>query len=158
MNDSTNYFITWTTYGNWLPGDGRKWRKWKMGEQPPQPLLRQWCENRMNEPPVLLNSNQRIAVESVCRKHAEIRGWELHAVNARSNHVQLLVTADADGKIVRGQFKANATNILRQHPNPIANKKVWTRGGDIEIVDGDDAMDRVVLYITVAQDRMDRGK
>ena len=112
----------------------------------------------MNEPPVLLNSNQRIAVESVCRKHAEIRGWELHAVNARSNHVQLVVTADADGKMVRSQFKANATNILRQPPNPIANKKVWTRGGDIKIVDGDDAMDRVVLYITVAQDRIDRGK
>jgi hypothetical protein len=49
MNDPSTYFITWTTYGTWLPGDTRGWRKTKQGDQPPQPLLEAWCRNRMTE-------------------------------------------------------------------------------------------------------------
>jgi REP element-mobilizing transposase RayT len=158
MNDPITYFITWTTYGTWLPGDTRGWRKTKQGDQPPQPLLEAWCRNRMTESPVLLNETQRDKVESVCREHAQIRGWVLHAVSARSNHVHLAVTADKKPETVRDQFKANATRVLRQAPDAITNDKVWTRGGDCEIVDGEDNLERVVEYIMEAQDRMDRGK
>ena len=158
MNDPITYFITWTTYGTWLPGDARGWRKTKKGDQPPQPLLEEWCRDRMTESPVLLNDTQRDKVEVVCREHAGIRGWVLHAVSARSNHVHLAVTADKAPKIVRDQFKANATRVLRQAPDAITNEKVWTRGGDCEIVDGEDELERVVQYILEAQDRMERGK
>ena len=158
MNDFLTYFITWTTYGTWLPGDARGWRKTKKGSQPPQPLLEAWCRNRMTETPILLNDAQRDKVEAVCRKHAEIRGWMLHAVNARSNHVHLAVTADRKPETVRDQFKANATRVLRQDPDAITNENVWTRGGDCEVVDGEDNLARVVEYIMEAQDRMDRGK
>src|SRR5688572_20981816 len=96
---------------------------------------------------VLLNELQRRKVEAVCQAHAKIRGWILHAVNARSNHVQLAVTADNSPEIVRDQFKANATRVLRQSPDALANDKIWTRGGDSEIVDGDDELERVVQYI-----------
>lgn len=158
MNDPITSFITWTTYGTWLPGDRRGWRKWKAGEQQPQPLLEDWCRARMKAKPVLLSEAQRQKVEQVCHRHAEIRRWELHAVSARSNHVHLAVTADAEPKKVRDQFKANATRVLREPPHPIDNEKLWTRGGDIEIVDGEDELEQVVLYITEAQDRMDLGK
>ncbi|MFT5304083.1 MAG: hypothetical protein ACI814_004907 [Mariniblastus sp.] len=47
--DLISLFITWTTYGAWLPGDSRGWRKWKAGEQQPQPWLQDWCKQRMNE-------------------------------------------------------------------------------------------------------------
>ncbi len=149
-------FITWTTYGSWLPGDHRGWRKWKRGEQPAQPLLEDWCRDRMKEQPVLLTSTQRGAVESVIREHATIRAWKLHAVSVRSNHVHVVVTAAAEPKQVRDQFKANATRILRALPQPIKNEKVWTKGGDIEFIDADDDLEQVVIYVTEAQDRMDR--
>lgn len=158
MNESVTYFITWTTYGTWLPGDGRGWRKWKTGEQQPQPMLEDWCRNRMSEKPVLLNEIQQKKVESICRQHAEIRGWDLHAISIRSNHVHLAVTANAEPKKVRDQFKANTTRVLRKDPAPISNKKIWTKGGDISIVDKEEGLEQVVLYITVAQDRMERDK
>ena len=158
MNDSITYFITWTTYGTWLPGDSRGWRKTNKGDQPPQPLLEAWCRNRMSESAVLLDHAQRDKVEAVCREHAKIRGWVLHAVNARSNHVHLAVTADKAPELVRDQFKANATRVLRQKPDAMTKNIIWTRGGDCEIVDGEDNLERVVQYITEAQDRMDRGK
>jgi len=158
MNEPITYFITWTTYGTWLPGDHRGWRKTNKGNQPPQPLLEDWVRDRLTEEPVLLTNVQREKVEQVCQDHANIRGWVIHAVSARSNHVHIAVTADAPPKKVRDQFKANATRVLRQEPDAVTNDKVWTRGGDCEIVDGDDELERVILYINEAQDRMDRGK
>ena len=158
MDDSITLFITWTTYGAWFPGDSRGWRKWKSGEQPPRPLLEAWCRERMKEDPVLLTTNHRKKVEQVCRQHAEIRGWQLHALSVRSNHVHMAVTAEAAPQTVRDQFKANATRVLRQPPDALANEKVWTRGGDIEILDDAEALEKVVTYIMEVQDRMQRGK
>jgi REP element-mobilizing transposase RayT len=158
MNDPITYFITWTTYGTWLPGDSRGWRKRRHGTQPPQLQLEAWCRERMTESLVILNETQRGKIEVVCREHATIRGWVLHAVRARSNHVHLAVTADKGPKVVRDQFKANATRVLRQEPAAIPKDKIWTKGGDCEVVDGDDELERVIEYITTAQDRMSRGK
>ena len=112
----------------------------------------------MTESPVLLNETQRDKVEAVCRKHAEIRGWMLHAVNARSNHVHLAVKADKKPEVVRDQFNSNATRVLRQEPDAVTNENVWTRGGDCEVVDGEYHLARVVEYIMESQDRMDRAK
>lgn len=151
-------FITWTVYGSWLPGDQRGWRQWSRGERPQQPLLEDWCRDRMKEQPVLLTSAQRESVEIVIRDHAAIRGWILHAVSVRSNHVHVVVSAATEPKQVRDQLKANATRVLRTLPQPITNEKVWTKGGDIEFIDTDDNLEQVVIYVTEAQDRMDRGK
>jgi len=112
----------------------------------------------MKEQSVLLNMNQRKKVHQVCLRHAKIRGWVLHAINVRSNHVHLVVTADADPKKVRDQFKANATRVLRQPPDAIVHEKIWTRGGDTEIIDGDESLEQVVLYVTETQDQKDKEK
>ncbi len=154
-SDSITLFITWTTYGTWLPGDSRGWRKWKAGEQQPQPKLEDWCRDQMKEKPLFLNEEQRAVVENVIREHAEIRGWELHAVSVRTNHIHVAVTANAPPKRVRDQFKANATGKLRRIATPVTHEKVWTKGGDIEFIDTDDDLEQVVIYITEAQDRMD---
>ena len=194
-DDPIRLFVTWTTYGTWLPGDDRGWRKWKSGQQQPQPLLEDWCRDQMKEQPLFLNLRQRSAVENVIREHAAIRGWELAAVSARSNHVHVAVTvvptvsgqalaagtsppvsgqalaagtsphvsgqAPVVGKCVknvRDQLKANATRILRQLSDPVTHEKIWTKGGDIQFIDSDNDWEQVILYITVAQDRMERGK
>ena len=169
FNEAITLFITWTTYGSWLPGDSRGWMKWKKGQQQPQPELEDWCRGRMKEKAVLLSQEHRDVVEEVVRKHAAHRGWELHAVSARSNHIHVAVTVIpntgnrgyriAEGvKRVRDQFKANATRVLRQGESPIRNEKVWTKGGDIQFIDTTEDLEQVVVYILDAQDRMDRGK
>jgi REP element-mobilizing transposase RayT len=88
--------------------------------------------------------------------HAGIREWSLHAISARSNHVHLVVTARAAPEKVRDQFKANATRVLRQMPDPVVQTNIWTQGGDIEFVDSDCDLEQVMLYVSEAQDRMDR--
>ena len=78
--DPIKLFLTWTTYGTWLPGDNRGWRKEKKGAQRPQPLLEEWCRDQMKDSPVVLTVTQRNEVENVIREHCEVRGWELGAV------------------------------------------------------------------------------
>ena len=168
-NDQITLFITWTTYGSWLPGDLRGWRHQKKGEQQPQPKLNDWCRDRMKENSVLLDKKHRKAVEDVIVAHSKIRGWELHAVSVRSNHIHVAVTVvpengktnyrNADGvKRVRDQFKANATRVLRRCDNPVSNEKIWTKGGDIQFIDTEADREQVVIYILEAQERMDCGK
>jgi hypothetical protein len=38
------------------------------------------------------------------------------------------------------------------------NQRIWTRGGDVEVVNGQESLEQVILYVTEAQERMGRGK
>lgn len=76
----------------------------------------------------------------------------------RTNHVQLAITAMEIPETVRDQLKANATTRLRRLDPPVDREKVWTRGGDVQLITDENALEAVVDYILVAQDRMDRGK
>ena len=71
--DPIRLFLTWTTYGTWLPGDNRGWRKEKKGTQRPQPRLEDWCRDQMKDAPVVLTVTQRNEVENIIREHCEIR-------------------------------------------------------------------------------------
>ena len=64
--------------------------------------------------------------------------------------------ASSSLKRVRDQFKANGTRVLKKFPELSAREKIWTKGGDIQIIDTDEDWEQVLLYILVAQDRMER--
>jgi len=152
------YFITWTTYGAWLPGDSRGWTQHSHGEQTPQPMLEGWNHDRMVAKPLVLSPVQRRKVERACRMHADFRDWVIHALSARTNHVHIAITADVAPFKVRDQLKANSTRVLRTEPDPVNDTRVWTRGGDCKPITNDEGIENVVTYINEAQDRMSRGK
>ena len=75
MSDPLAYFLTWTTYGTWLPGDERGWVA-KPGEfRPPDELRRQAAQRIMTEPALTLNAEQRLIVEQTIADHCRIRDW-----------------------------------------------------------------------------------
>jgi REP element-mobilizing transposase RayT len=100
----------------------------------------------------------RATIDQACRQHCQHRGWGLLAVNARTNHVHVVVAANAGPKVVRDQLKANCTRALRQQAVPLNVPVTWAKGGDVEILNTDDDVETVVQYVMEAQDRMDRGK
>jgi len=157
MTDVITWLITWTTYGTWLPGDSRGWRRRQSGSQLPEPLLEQWCRKQMAGEAVLLKPHDRDTVEDACREHCKVRGWHLFAVNARTNHVHVVVAADPKPGKIRNQLKANCTGRLRTQENPLNVAKTWTRGGDCEILEDDTQIEAAVLYVQEAQDRMGIG-
>jgi REP element-mobilizing transposase RayT len=105
---------------------------------------------------VLLAPHDRETVERACQEHCDHRGWTLLVANARTNHVHVVLMADAAPKTVTDQLKANCTRCLRKQTQPMNRPKTWTKGGDIEVLDTDDDMESAVLYVTEAQDRKDR--
>src|SRR3954471_15527687 len=91
------YHLTWTTYGTWLPGDARGWiRKNYNGVQSPQRKREEDYRRRLSEEPVELTTSQRALIEETITNHCTTRNWPIHAVNARTNHVHVIVTADRE--------------------------------------------------------------
>jgi hypothetical protein len=102
MTDPIAYFITWTTYGTWLPGDQRGWVKQGQWEvRLPDPSREHQARELMTGEVVVLAPDQRRIVHAVVVEHCRIRGWPLHACNARTNHVHVVVTAPVDPTVVR---------------------------------------------------------
>lgn len=152
MGDVWTYFITWNTYGTWLPSVSRGWLKRRGGFQLPRPFLEQWCREQMTSSSVLLSPEDRQTVESACSEHCMIHAWSLLAVNARTNHVHLVVTANTGPKVTRDQLKANCTSRLRRQPVPLNVERTWAKGGDTEILDTEDEIQACILYTLEAQD------
>jgi REP element-mobilizing transposase RayT len=71
----------------------------------------------------------RTLVERTIIEVAEHRGWTLHAVNVRTNHVHVVVTALKEPDRVMNDFKAYATRRLAEAGLVAKNAKVWSRHG-----------------------------
>ena len=151
FQDSVGVLITWTTYGTWLPGDSRGWRSKRTGSQPADPDLDAEAREKLKFDPVHLSPHDRETVEQACRDHCDHRGWVLHAVNARSNHVHVVVVADVTPQTVRDQLKANCTAKLRQQEIPLICVRTWTKGGDCEILFNEQSVQNAIRYTLEAQ-------
>ena len=155
-DDPIAFFITWTVYGTHLQGDERRWRQRGHGYQAPQPRLQEWHRERLTHSIILLSPEQRAIVHAECQRHCDLRGWRLWEINARTNHVHVVVTAlGYSGTTVRNQLKANATRGLREHWAVFRDRPVWSVGGDWECVNDEADLETVCLYVREAQDRME---
>jgi REP element-mobilizing transposase RayT len=152
------YFLTWTTYGTWLPGDERGWnRKREADIQPANPLFVEMARSEMKEPEFRLSVSHRQIVEETIRDHCCKRDWHLHAVNARSNHVHVVVTAAGyKPETVRDQFKAWCTRRLKDAG--VTRTRFWTEGGSRRWINHEDDLEAAIVYVIDAQDRMGRSE
>src|SRR5262249_3348105 len=114
LPEALAYFLTWPTYGTWLPGDERGWVKYRKSWQRPDPIRKREAEARMSEDACVLDSQQRQLVEKTIADHCEVLSWNLHAVNCRSNPLHVVLTAPIRPKQVQMQFKAWCTRRLKE--------------------------------------------
>jgi len=147
------YLITWTTYGTWQQGDQRGWHRWGMGEvQPPNQLFATMAVSEMKETAFTLSPDNREIIQQTISRHCEIRCWTLHAVNARSNHIHVVVTSPGyDPKTVRDQFKAWCTRHLKLCNE--GRERFWTEGGSCRWINQQDDLETAIVYVNDAQDR-----
>ncbi len=153
------YHLVWTTYGTWLPGDVRGWvMKNCESIQSPDAAIEQAARARMSESEVMLTPLQRQIVEQTIRRHCEIRNWRLHAVNVRSNHIHVVVTADREPEEVINQLKAwcsrklSDTAGLKKTVADKAGRRRWfTEGGDKEVIEDDNYLENAIQYVREGQ-------
>ena len=157
------WFLTWTTYGTWLPGDHRGFVGQALDESgafvnynqigmlpaPPDPQWNRTAEQNLQSPAVVLNHEQAEAVFDQRQETASIRSWLLIAVGIMRTHLHLVVgvPSDPDPEKLLGDFKAYGTRRLnRERGQPLGNSW-WTKGGSKRKLLGEQALTNAVEYV-----------
>jgi REP element-mobilizing transposase RayT len=157
--DPLAYHITWTTYGTWLPGDTRGWvESGVYGIQEPDPVREQQAREAMAESAVVLTSEQRAIVDATIRRHCEIRGWEIHALNVRTNHVHLVITGNRSADEMMNQLKGWCSRRLSDQAGLTqkvarrAGRRHWfTEHGSTRPIFDDAYLQNAIQYVLEAQ-------
>lgn len=151
-NEPLAYLLTFTCYGTWLHGDdqGSVDREHDhFGEE----LLPQDAEKekadfaRLKHKPTYLTSEQRQTVTEAIQEVCRHRNWILSEVNARTNHVHIVVSAKVDPKKMINDFKSYATRKLREMNLVDPDMKIWTRGGSRKYLWNEDSVKAACHYV-----------
>lgn len=149
------WFLTWTTYGTWLHGDARGWHDRKVdfypGKYKADPQLEERRRRQLKHAPVTFTTEMRQAVEAAIREVCAHRGWNLEAINVRTNHVHVVVIAQRSADDVLRDFKAYATRRLRKEGLLAERMEVWTEGGDKKRLATDEAISECCNYTLFRQ-------
>ena len=152
QGDPIAYFLTWVTYGTWLPGDERGWVEYRRGWQWPDPIRELEAKARMTEDACMLTLQQRRAVEVQIAETCVHRGWTLHTVNCRSNHVHAVVTAPGvHPKKIRSDLKGWATRTLKATFDG-ARENWWAERGSTRYLNGEEDLEAAILYVRDGQE------
>ena len=163
------YFLTWPTYGTWLPGDERGGVEYRHGWQLADPARKREAQARLTEDACLLDQDQHRLVELTIADHCRVRGWTLDTVNCRSNQVHVIVAGDREPKEIREQFKAWCTRRLKalqqERLRPLSaddssaaaiRQKWWAERGSAFYVNDEEGLEAVIHYVREAQDHADQ--
>tara|TARA_R110000782_G_scaffold19140_5_gene52240 strand:+ start:7122 stop:7619 length:498 start_codon:yes stop_codon:yes gene_type:complete len=147
----SDYFLTWTTYGTWLPGDIRGSfiddRVEGPGLSRRKDHLRTTSSNRLASDPFVLTDQARVLVDAAIKEHAAHRQWTVLALNVRSNHVHLVLKTDQPPERVMTGMKAWSTRALREHGLVECDRKVWTRHGSTRHLHTQESLRRAIQYV-----------
>jgi REP element-mobilizing transposase RayT len=158
MGEPLAYYLTWTTYGTWLPGDERGWVE-KPGQfRGADAKRKEAARQLMTESALTLDTEQRRRVEDTIADHCRIRGWHLHVVACRTQHVHVIVTAPQyHPEVVMDQFKAWCTRRLKELERlrrPLertVRQKWWTQGGSKRWLNDDQSLVEASQYVLECQ-------
>jgi len=152
MPDALAYFLTWTTYGSWLPGDARRWVH-KRGSaamlyREPDSKRALFARQAMKQSPVRLDSIERRTVGDAIRRACAFKGWAIHVLNVRSNHVHVVMTAvDRSPERIMLCLKAWSSRRLNELRGGGSRGRWWTRHGSTRYLNTPDAVERAVEYV-----------
>jgi len=128
------YLITLRTYGTWLHGeekfsvDRHGFNIYGTPRRTKNIKLQKFMLQELKHKPFLPDENQRKVVKSAIVEVCENRGYKLQAINARINHVHIVVSAQVKPKLIAEAFKSYVTRHLRENFLIGKETKVWARG------------------------------
>src|SRR5688572_16973948 len=166
---TTTWLLTWTCYGNWLPGDGRGFVSRVRDRRPDEsdsptrrehdvpgeeydagmPGLWQSARERLKGDPVRLSHDQARALLDQFHQTAEYRSWMLQAVAVMANHAHIVVEAlsEVDPSDLLADFKAYGSRALNRRWGKPASGTWWTEGGSKRKKATADAVEEAIEYV-----------
>jgi len=154
--DVVAYFITYHTYGTWLHGDERgsvddEHNAPGTAVLPGDPKRKKAASRQMTHWTVELDEARRAVVERTIREVAAQRGWTLHALNVRTNHVHVVVTANAPPEKVMNDFKAWSTRRMVEGGLFEQGHKVWGHHGSTKYLWDETSLEDACRYVVEGQ-------
>jgi REP element-mobilizing transposase RayT len=110
---------------------------------------------RMSESELSLQPDQRDLVEKTIADHCQHRGWHLHAVNCRTQHVHVVTALGYEPDDVMNQFKTWCTRRLKElatKANQPVRARYWTRLGSKRKIFDEDGLAAAIVYVVEGQD------
>jgi REP element-mobilizing transposase RayT len=156
MSDPLAYFLTWHTYGTWLPGHVQgsvDEEHCEVGSPFAPPELERVARSSaaLVHAPVTLDKPRRAAVQAAVVEVCAYRGWTLLALHVRTTHVHAVVAAPATPEKVRNDFKAYATRRLRREKLATTELRVWSGHGSTRYIWKDEQLTEVIDYVVNRQ-------
>ncbi len=152
------YFLTFSTYGSRFHGDDRGSVDRRFHNIPGTPYLKpnetlvNYERNLCKQFPVAFNPAQRKSVEHTIREVCKHNKWTLHAVNARTKHVHVVLTAIKRPELVMNSLKSWCTRKLRENGLLSDEIKPWSRHGSTRYLWDERALYYACRYVIVFQD------
>jgi REP element-mobilizing transposase RayT len=161
------WLITWTAYGNWLPGDPRGFvgNVCELGGTQANhnvpgtpydadlPALTKYVREHMKGPPVTLDEFDADALIGQYQETASIRKWMLCAASVMYNHTHVVigVESDPDPESLLETLKSWATRRLKRHRVLPPNGTFWTEKGSKRKLPDQQALCDGVIYVVRKQ-------
>jgi REP element-mobilizing transposase RayT len=151
------YLITFRCYGTWLHSDGRGSidRFNNRFQGPYIPANERWLEHNtrgLKGEPVTLDAVRRAAVTEAVVEMCSLRGWRLHALNVRTNHVHAVVSiGNTKPGSALNALKANATRRMRQEGCWAEGHSPWADKGSKRFLWNRRSIERAVDYVVNGQ-------
>jgi REP element-mobilizing transposase RayT len=151
------YLITIRTYGTWLHGDERGsvdihgkniFGSAKISHNE---NLKNRMKGNLKDEIFVLDEKQREAVEESIKETCKVRGYELLAVNVRTNHLHAVISAQSKPEIIINGFKSHATRKLKENYLIIKDTRVWSRGGSRRYLWKKHHLDSAIDYVLYGQ-------
>lgn len=164
FNGSYHYwFLTWRTYGTWLPGDergfvgpvveanGERVIRNAPGtpQEEPAPGLHDYAQSIMRADPILLEPGHAAEVFAQFRETASVRGWTMLALAVLSNHIHVVVRVegDPDGADVLRDFKSYASRRLNDAYGKPTGGSWWSESGSRRVLRDESSAVATVRYV-----------
>lgn len=151
------YLITIRTYGTWLHGDEREsmdrreYNRYGDPKIAASSLIESRDRKLMKYPAFVFNAQGRTAVEQAIREVCSYRCYVLFAINMRTNHVHLVVSANQKPEPMMNSFKSYATRRLKSEGLAVESGGVWSRHGSTRYLWTDDHIHSAVEYVVNGQ-------
>ncbi|MGB7201637.1 MAG: transposase [Pyrinomonadaceae bacterium] len=152
------YLITFRTYGSWLHGDKRRsvdthrgQNKFRSSTIKPNAKLEAKMARNMGQQEFTLNREMRRVVVSAIKAVCQHRGYQLLAINVRSNHVHIVVSGQMKPEAIADAFKSYATRELRSNSLIAGDLKPWARGRSRRYLWKESHVERAIAYVLYEQ-------
>ena len=156
------WFLTWTTYGSWLPGDQRGFvSDVKVDDgavvrhniprtefDADMPALQSHAQSQLKAAPVRLSKGQAELLLDQFLETADVRKWTLLAVAIMANHCHLVVgvPGDPDPENLLRDFKSYGSRKLNGSGHKVSHDKRWTKSGSKRKLPDDEAVLNAICY------------